>query len=502
MKAVLVTALVLLFAGDAIAQIPLARLEPSSPAGSAKFGEQVGISGDNVFVMTSKDPADPDGAVIKVFERHDDRWVSAQTLAAPGFSGTRGFDHFYVSGDLLAAAADEVLLYRRERGSWRMMDVPVHPSTGRNVGVEFLDERFLVLTRYKKGGDPAFVNEVFQRDGESLEAVGVLPEYSYRMCMAGGDAVQSVYVEAPYHDPTTGELRISRIEALVISSLRNGEWVVTQTIVPPGGEIDELACDGDRIVATHSVDPTLIDPRVEPEDVILTIAQRRDDGRWGVEQQVDITEHGIGVMALELYGDHLYVGREFHVPDSSKSLGYVVLSEIRMYERRDAEWEFFRTIEHPDEFDPSWLGNDGCIGAAIQADGDLIVASAPIRDRRVGLRRVSQVGEVLIYSLGELTGAPVSTETSSRDEGLGANVYPNPGRGMTTFAYTLPAAAAVRAEIFDALGRRVAALAGGARSAGLHKSAFDSRDWAPGVYFLRLSADHGAPHVSRFVVAR
>jgi hypothetical protein len=79
-----------------------------------------------------------------------------------------------------------------------------------------------------------------------------------------------------------------------------------------------------------------------------------------------------------------------------------------------------------------------------------------------------------------------------------AGAVPNPsgaGRaaGVTTLRFSLPAAADVRLEVYDAVGRRVATLVDGRRSAGAGTATWDGLDHAghpvaPGLYFYRLSA--------------
>jgi flagellar hook assembly protein FlgD len=79
--------------------------------------------------------------------------------------------------------------------------------------------------------------------------------------------------------------------------------------------------------------------------------------------------------------------------------------------------------------------------------------------------------------------------------------YPNPfsangafGNPETTFEYHLPHAAQVVVTIFNLQGQKVATLAQGARTAGLHQVRWNGRDGAgqpvaSGVYFYQLQAD-------------
>jgi hypothetical protein len=77
---------------------------------------------------------------------------------------------------------------------------------------------------------------------------------------------------------------------------------------------------------------------------------------------------------------------------------------------------------------------------------------------------------------------------------------PNPARGFTRLAFTLPRAGEARLEILDVAGRRVRALARGAHAAGRYSAGWDLADDAgrpvpAGLYFARLSA--GAEHALR-----
>jgi len=69
-----------------------------------------------------------------------------------------------------------------------------------------------------------------------------------------------------------------------------------------------------------------------------------------------------------------------------------------------------------------------------------------------------------------------------------AQNYPNPFNPVTTIAFQTPRGADVRLAVFDLLGREVARLADGPRSAGFYSVPFNASRLASGVYFYRLSA--------------
>ena len=80
-------------------------------------------------------------------------------------------------------------------------------------------------------------------------------------------------------------------------------------------------------------------------------------------------------------------------------------------------------------------------------------------------------------------------------------VAPNPARGDLTVAVPVTARAAVRVELFDTLGRRLAVLHDGEAGAGLLAVRFDTGTLSPGVYVVR--AHVGADAVARsFTVVR
>ena len=78
---------------------------------------------------------------------------------------------------------------------------------------------------------------------------------------------------------------------------------------------------------------------------------------------------------------------------------------------------------------------------------------------------------------------------------FGVTSSPNPARGAATVSVSVPVAGAVRAEVFDALGRRVALLHDGPLSAGQHTFRLEASGLPSGVYVVRASA--GASVASR-----
>ena len=84
-------------------------------------------------------------------------------------------------------------------------------------------------------------------------------------------------------------------------------------------------------------------------------------------------------------------------------------------------------------------------------------------------------------------GAAASAEAAPEVLTL-APVRPNPSRGRAAVRVGVPAAGPVSVSVFDAVGRRVAALSDGERAAGWHAVPVESSGWAPGVYVVRVMA--------------
>ena len=68
------------------------------------------------------------------------------------------------------------------------------------------------------------------------------------------------------------------------------------------------------------------------------------------------------------------------------------------------------------------------------------------------------------------------------------SAHPNPFNPTTAISYQLQAASYVELVVYDVMGREVARLVDGFRSAGMYETAFNASELASGVYFARLTA--------------
>jgi choice-of-anchor B domain-containing protein len=112
---------------------------------------------------------------------------------------------------------------------------------------------------------------------------------------------------------------------------------------------------------------------------------------------------------------------------------------------------------------------------------------------------------VALVSAATGVGTPASPEAPAAPIALSAP-YPNPTRAGAAVELSLPRAAEVRLEIYDASGRRIQSVSRGALPAGIHTLVWNGEDESgravsAGTYLLRLETP-GASHLSKLTVLR
>jgi endonuclease/exonuclease/phosphatase family metal-dependent hydrolase len=105
--------------------------------------------------------------------------------------------------------------------------------------------------------------------------------------------------------------------------------------------------------------------------------------------------------------------------------------------------------------------------------------------------RISDHRPVLSRFIGVQTSIDEGdTDLPERYEVL--SVYPNPFNGKALLCFSLTSVTDIRLEVFDLLGRRVAALLEDRLAAGRYSIPVDAGNWPSGVYFARLQAAEAA----------
>lgn len=82
---------------------------------------------------------------------------------------------------------------------------------------------------------------------------------------------------------------------------------------------------------------------------------------------------------------------------------------------------------------------------------------------------------------------PLNVENTNQPTVL--NVYPNPFTSTTTIAYELKASGAVKLEVFNSLGKKVAILEDSFKPKGVHQSVFDASYLPKGLYIYKLQTE-------------
>jgi hypothetical protein len=131
---------------------------------------------------------------------------------------------------------------------------------------------------------------------------------------------------------------------------------------------------------------------------------------------------------------------------------------------------------------------------AINADGDIAFAATltPENDNQ------TEWGTGMFIAYADEPTAVTASAAASRME---LRISPTPFRDGASVRFVLSERAAIRLELLDVGGRRVARLADGVRAAGPHRISIDGRTLTSGVYFVRLVSGDGAA-VRRIVKVR
>jgi hypothetical protein len=127
-------------------------------------------------------------------------------------------------------------------------------------------------------------------------------------------------------------------------------------------------------------------------------------------------------------------------------------------------------------------------------DGRAVALLHPSAGRTYDLRQEETVeiepeGETTELKLAVGTDSYVKDRTDKvlPDE-VALTSYPNPARQQGTIEYALPEKAEVTLRLYDVLGRQVATIAQGRKTAGRHRVQLEVGDLASGIYFGRLQA--------------
>ncbi|MEP7220119.1 MAG: T9SS type A sorting domain-containing protein, partial [Bacteroidota bacterium] len=133
---------------------------------------------------------------------------------------------------------------------------------------------------------------------------------------------------------------------------------------------------------------------------------------------------------------------------------------------------------------------------ALEPGADTVVAFSLMAGANIAeLNASADAASARFASLGEIPGGPILLPSDFRIAGS----IPNPFTRETVIEYWLPMEGEASLDAFDAIGRRVATLASGFQTKGVHTARFTLPDnAASGVYVVRLTASGGV--VSRNLI--
>jgi hypothetical protein len=126
-------------------------------------------------------------------------------------------------------------------------------------------------------------------------------------------------------------------------------------------------------------------------------------------------------------------------------------------------------------------------GASHSADVAVLYARSKDHLASVTALKAKAAATLEAYETGDLF--PVSAEPGAPSLPFAAlSAYPNPSAGSVTLAYRLAAPGPARLVVYDALGREVARLSGGAQSAAMQRVRLDGSALPAGLYVAVLEA--------------
>lgn len=139
-------------------------------------------------------------------------------------------------------------------------------------------------------------------------------------------------------------------------------------------------------------------------------------------------------------------------------------------------------------------GNDVCnvvsSGPYTIAPGDsIVVAFALIAGDDLADLQNSAVDAQTMYDSAVPLGIMHANDAAN---GALMQSYPNPASGTTTIMFNLSDAGKADLKLFDVMGREVATLASGEMAAGTHQVSVDAAHLPAGIYYYRLTTEHGA----------
>ena len=258
----------------------------------------------------------------------------------------------------------------------------------------------------------------------------------------------------------------------------------------------------DDILSVHIYNPSVSSPTLEllqqyETVVVWTDAHYQDEALVG-NRLADYVDMGGGVILgqfcfgsnWELEGRIMDSYSPFGVGPTmytTRTLGFYDADHPLMANVTDVS-EFYAaeiTMENDGVNVASW--DDSTPFVAYNPDHDVVGINGYIGDNRQFTGDMMVIYHNAINFLRGQTAVDDDLIDLPNAFGLSQN-YPNPFNPSTIIEFNLPSTSAVKLEVFNVLGQKVATLADGVLQAGHHSITFDASRFGSGMYFYRLDA--------------
>lgn len=408
--------------------------------------------GEEVVLVGAHGRSDlPANDVAYVFRREDDgTWIEEARLS-------NSPDTFEFFGRAVAL-----------HGDFAVVGAPGADDVGETTGAAYI---------FRQTPEGGWVQEarLLASDAEALDGFGRGvavhdPEVGF----------PTVLVGAPSRDDQRGAVYVFQRTA-------EGDWIEVDILLAADSNEGDLYGIGVDLTATR--DGTLLalagslgDRSAGLQTGAGYLFRREHDGGWVLEEKLTAAEGASGQrlgwsVALAAAPD--VGGDAIAVLGGNGAYGFA--GTVRLFRRTSQggvpTWTEAAELWASDRTPGDWLGH------SVGASSSFAVGGAPFGNVSAGRSRGGGAGYV--WDLHR--AVPVEPEPVVSAERAGLTVYPNPAAdGPVTLRLRLPRATHVRLDAYDVLGRRVATLAEGRRSAGETLLWLNGEGWPPGTYFLRL----------------
>lgn len=454
------------------------------------LGYAVSLSGDRALVgATAADPAGDASGAAYVFHRTGDAWAEEAKLvpddAAPGdyfgvavaLDGDRALVGGYHHDDQRGAA----YVFSQTAEGWTQdAKLPAVGDAGDNLGVAVALRGNLAVVGADRRDGVRGAAYVFERTatGWALAASLTAPDGS------AGDHFGAAVALSPEGRVVIGARGTDegRGAAYVFDRGDTG-WTLRATLTAPDGEAGDnlgvsVALDGDHVLTGAPFD----DDQGEDSGAAYAFTLGTDGAPLAAKltDPTGETDDYFG-WSVALGGSRALVGSRYDDDDLNdvRNVGSAFL-----YERDGSEW----TVEA--KLLRTATPNAGA-GVSVSLSDHHALVGAPYHDGSRGTAHVFELSPSAVATAAEPTA----------DADLALSVAPNPAASRARVSFGLAEPGAVRASVFDLLGREVAVLADAPYAAGRHDLDLDAAALPAGLYLVRV-ATAGRSQTMRITVAR